>query len=338
LEDKVLIWVVSKDKFIVVPSIIEAEKLTEKVETYLKLLPKRGEAEQAEARRLERELYILLVEPVVNELDRSGEICVIPHKILFHLPFAALLSANGNYFLEEFNIFYAPSANIFILCTENAQKKAGLTNEELLAVGNPAFSQQEFEDLSDLPAAKIEAREIARFYEKEELLLGEAATKEAFRNSLRNAEVIHFAGHYLVAQHAPLASSLLLAGRTGKTDESVLTNAELIREKLPRAKLIVLSACQTGIENFYNGEGLIGLSRTFLAAGAPLVVASQWKVDSDATAQLMKRFHYYRREEKLSTTTALRRAQLEMLETDNGRFRQPYFWAAFATFGGYAEF
>jgi len=135
-----------------------------------------------------------------------------------------------------------------------------------------------------------------------------------------------------------LSSSLLLAKNGEQTEKSVLTNSELIGEQLPRVKLVVLSACQTGAESFYNGEGLVGLSRTFLAAGAPLVVASQWKVDSDATAELMKRFHFYRRQENLPTTAALRRAQIEMLDAPDERFREPYYWAAFAVFGGYAQF
>jgi CHAT domain-containing protein len=67
-------------------------------------------------------------------------------------------------------------------------------------------------------------------------------------------------------------------------------------------------------------------------------VASQWEVDSNATAELMKRFHFYRRKEKMSTASALRRAQLEMLEAEDKRFNNPYYWAAFAAFGGYTTF
>jgi CHAT domain-containing protein len=169
-------------------------------------------------------------------------------------------------------------------------------------------------------------------------LLGDGATKTVILQSLGNTEILHIAGHYAVKRGSPLLSSLLLA-KTGKEPkDGVLTNAELLREKLSRTKLVVLSACQTGVERYYNGEGFSGLSRTFLAIGAPLVVASQWQVESEATAELMRKFHFYRRQEKLSTTAALRRAQLEMLEASDKRFRHPYFWAAFAVFGGHASF
>jgi CHAT domain-containing protein len=337
LENKVLIWLVSKEKFVVVPVEIKAEALQEKVEKYLELLQRKNAA-QADAGHFGRELYDLLIKPIFNHLDPTLEVCLIPNKILFHLPFAALISRGGKPLLAEFDIFYAPSANVFLLCTENARKKAAAAEETLLSVGNPAFDRREFADLADLPEAEAEAREVAALYDKPEILVGRKATKSSFQNSIKNTAIIHFAGHYVVAHEAPMSSSLLLAKTGENLEDGVLTNSELISEKLPQAKLIVLSACQTGVERYNNSEGLIGLSRTFLAAGAPLIVGSQWKVDSGATAELMKRFHFYRRQENLSTTAALRRAQLEMYNAPNGRFREPYYWAAFSVFGGYASF
>jgi CHAT domain-containing protein len=343
LENKVLVWLISKDNFTVVPSEIEAEKLNEKVTAYADLISAQDDKKQEEAKRLARELYDLLISPVGDRLDPKREICVIPHKTLFRLPFAALTAPDGKPFLAQFNFFYAPSANVFLLFTKNARQKSALVNESLLSVGNPHFNRNEFKNLQDLPKAEGEAREIALLYpnpQSPKPLIGDAATKSALQNSLANAEVIHFAGHYLVRNGDPLSSGLVLTQSENGNDaeDGILTNAELISQTLPRAKLVVLSACQTGYERYYNGEGLIGLSRTFLAAGAPLVVASQWQVDSGATAALMKKFHRFRRQEKLSTTAALRRAQLEMMESPDPNLRQPYFWAAFATYGGYAEF
>jgi CHAT domain-containing protein len=102
--------------------------------------------------------------------------------------------------------------------------------------------------------------------------------------------------------------------------------------------LIVLAACETGVDKYYDGEGMIGASRTFLAAGVPLVVASQWSVDSEATTEIMVRFHKYRKTGGLTTAQALRRAQLDMLDGDNKLYRDPYYWAGFVTFGGYTQF
>jgi CHAT domain-containing protein/Flp pilus assembly protein TadD len=340
LENKVLIWLVSKDDFKVVASEINSETLNEKVASYVRLVSVENPQKQEEVKALSRELYDLLLSPIIAELDPTREICLIPHKILFHLPFAALTAPDGNPFLAQFSFTSAPSANVFLLFTANARQKTALTDEFLLSVGNPRFEREEFKKLENLPEAEYEATAIREFYPKSEPIIGARATETALQNFLRNAEVINIAGHYIVRHGEPLASGLLLT-KTGDSDSSkdgIFTNAELIKLKLPRAKLVVLSACQTGIEQYYKGEGLVGLSRTFLAAGAPLVVASQWKVDSGAAAQLIINFHRFRRREKLSTAAALRRAQLEMLESSDERLRQPYFWAAFATYGGYAEF
>jgi CHAT domain-containing protein len=341
LEDKVLIWLVSKDNFAVPPPVeIAYEKLNEKVSEYAQKLSSPDSENQAAAKLLGRELYDLLIAPVAGQLDPEREICLIPHKILFKLNFAALTSPADEPFLRRFNFFYAPSANVFLLSTDNARRKSALSpaDESLLSAGNPHFDRREFGDLPNLPDAEDEALQISRLYPRAQKLIGPEATKSALQNSMQNAEVIHFAGHYLVRRGEPLASGLLLTKNGDDPDSGILTNAELIRQPLPRVKLVVLPACQTGVEQYYNGEGLVGLSRTFLAAGAPLVVASHWQVDSLPTAKLMKKFHLYRKRDKLSTTAALRRAQLEMMEDPSERFRQPYFWAAFAAYGGYTEF
>lgn len=339
LPDKTLIWLVAKENFAVVETKIGSDALRLKVETFLRLV-QTDSAATAEIEVLQRELFDLLILPISPQLDSSREIYIVPHKILFHLPFAALRAPSGKTLLEDFNLSYSPSANVFLICTQNARRKnVRAATEALLSVGNPAFDRRDSEDLLDLPAAESEAREIADFYEIKRTLIGKQATKTAFLDSSQTADVIHFAGHYVVAPGLPLTSRLMLAKNDRESAASSnLTNAELIRQKLPNTKLVVLSACQTGIENYYNGEGLVGLSRTFLVAGAPLVVASQWKVDSEATAELMKKFHFYRRRENLSTAAALRRAQLDLATAPGGRFRRPYFWAAFAVYGGYAEF
>ena len=285
-----------------------------------------------------KELYNLLIAPALKYLEKDKEICIIPDKILFHLPFSSLISPDGNYFLEDFELFYSPSANVFVYSTEKAKKFTNTENERILSIGNPAFDTEIFPNLKDLPEAEIEAQTVARNYNESNILTSKEATKSSFQKIYRDFEVIHFAGHYIVQPDYPLSSKLIMAKDSDDKEHSFLTNAELISVKLPRTKLIVLSACRTGIENYSDGEGLIGLSRTFLSSGVPVIVASQWKIDSDASAELMKSFHYFRRQKNLSTNKALRQAQLGLLKTPNGRFQSPYFWAGLAVFGGYAAY
>jgi len=280
-----------------------------------------------------------LVVPALPYLDSSREICIIPNKMLFKLPFAALLSPESKYFIEQFTFFYSPSSNVFILSTQKARERTWPGSETILSVGDPAFDKEQLPGLPELPESAKEAGDIASNYSSAKVLVNKSATKNAFRQWMVNADVIQFAGHYIVHPEAPLLSALVMAKVSDVQADNFFTNDELRQEKLPRTKLVVLSACQTGAEGYYNGEGLIGLSRTFIALGVPLVVASQWRVDSQVTAGLMRKFHRYRKQNNgMATVNALRKAQLEMVNAPSERFKSPYYWASFATFGGYAEF
>ncbi len=336
LKDRILIWVISNDKFEMVSSSVNLADLKNKIELYIDQITSRDRSQQDQARGLAQEFYNLLVTPVLPQLDRDKEICLIPNKILFNLPFAALVSPNGRYLIQEFDMFYSPSANVFVLSTQKAQERSGPA-ESLLAIGDPAFDRQQLPGLQNLPESIKEVRSIAVNYSGPNILVSGEATKKAFRQAMGGSDVIHFAGHYLVHPEAPLLSELVMA-KSPNAEDNFFTNAELRAEKLPRTRLVILSACQTGVESDYNGEGLVGLSRTFLSLSVPLVVASQWSVESGATAELMKKFHRYRKQESLSTVKALRKAQLEMVNAADERFRSPYYWASFAAFGGYAEF
>ena len=213
-----------------------------------------------------------------------------------------------------------------------------MTHEKLLCVGNPAFDKVEFPILANLPDSKGEALVIAKDYTESKVLYEKGATKEAFQKNYKDYEIIHFAGHYFIEPGSSLASKLIMAKSSENANDNVLTNGEIIGEKLSKTKLVVLAACATGVEGSFFDEGLAGLSRTFLATGVPVVVASEWQVDSAATRELMQNFHRYRTQEKLSSVRSLQRAQLDMAGGSNPAYRQPYFWAAFAAFGGYANF
>jgi CHAT domain-containing protein len=231
--------------------------------------------------------------------------------------------------LEDFALFYAPSASVLVLATENARQKDRVTNESLLSIGNPDFDREENPNLADLGSAEAEARTIAGNYQKPVELLGGAANREAFLHRFAEVDVIHFAGHFLANRHSPGNSKLLFAG-------GELRASELSTYKLPQAKLVALSACETGFERYNKSEGAIGIARTFLALGVPLVVASQWKVDSEPTKDLMIAFHRNRKANRLTSAESLRQAQLEVLR--NGPTHAPYYWAAFSLFGGYANY
>jgi CHAT domain-containing protein len=342
LDDKVVMWVMTRDGLKSEQRIIEQTDLDKKVSNYLQLLT-RGSNNGDQIVNQAKELYGELIGPVEKHLDNGRELCIVPDKNLSFLPFAALVSpASGKYLIEDYTIQIAPSATIFIKTSQQAEQLLKNKPEHALVVGNPYFDRQQFKELPDLPAAGREAEKVAQLYAAKPLL-GNEATSPVVKRLLNKAEVVHFATHAVPDERSPLLSKLLLSkdsvdeGDAQHTSRGFLQADEIYRIKFTRTRLVVLAACQTGIDLAYRGEGAIGLARPFIA-GVPLVVASLWPVDSEATAKLMISFHKHRKQGHLSTVEALRRAQLDMLHNQQPNLQQNYGWAAFITIGGYAEF
>jgi CHAT domain-containing protein len=149
---------------------------------------------------------------------------------------------------------------------------------------------------------------------------------------LRDYQILHFATHGLLNNVNPNLSGILLSmfDKRGNFRNGFLRLNDVFNLDL-QADLVVLSACQTGLGKPVRGEGLVGLTRGFMYAGAPRVIVSLWNVDDVATAEMMSRFYRLMFVEKLSPTAALRAAQLEMQrETE---WKLPYYWAAFTLQG-----
>lgn len=149
---------------------------------------------------------------------------------------------------------------------------------------------------------------------------------------MRQFRILHLATHGLLNTEHPELSGVVLSlvDRRGQTLDGFLRLHEIYNLKLS-ADLVVLSACQTGLGKEIEGEGLVGLTRGFMYAGAPRVVASLWKVDDRATAELMKHFYSAMLTDHEPAAAALRRAQLAMWKTQG--WESPYYWAAFVLQG-----
>jgi CHAT domain-containing protein len=144
--------------------------------------------------------------------------------------------------------------------------------------------------------------------------------------------IVHFATHGLLNSEHPALSGLVfsLVDEQGKSQDGFLSLHDIYNLNLP-ADLVVLSACNTGLGKEVRGEGLVGIVRGFMYAGAARVVASLWKVDDEATAELMKRFYQQMLQGGLTPAAALRAAQVEMWQ--HKRWHSPYYWAAFVLQG-----
>jgi CHAT domain-containing protein len=146
---------------------------------------------------------------------------------------------------------------------------------------------------------------------------------------LKQFNIVHFATHGILNDKNPELSGIVLSlvDERGEAQDGFLTLRDIYNLDLP-VHLVVLSACQTGMGQPVRGEGLIGLTRGFMYAGARSVVVSLWRVNDQATAELMKRFYKHMLgKEKLPAAAALRQAQLEM-QADKV-WHDPYYWAGF---------
>ena len=190
-------------------------------------------------------------------------------------------------------------------------------------------------NLGRLPFSREEANAISAMVPPALLLKAmdfQATRERATSGELSNYRIIHFATHALLNSRHPELSGLVLSlvDENGQPQDGFLRVNELYNMRLP-ANLVVLSACQTGLGKEIRGEGLIGLTRAFMYAGAQRVVASHWQVDDLATAQLMKEFYRGMLKDQLPPAAALRAAQLSMMKEK--RWGSPYFWAAFSIQG-----
>jgi CHAT domain-containing protein len=159
-----------------------------------------------------------------------------------------------------------------------------------------------------------------------------ASRATAISGELSKYGIIHFATHGLLNNKHPELSGILLSmvDEKGRPQDGFLQLSDIYDLNLP-ADLVVLSACETGLGRTVNGEGLIGLTRGFMYAGAARIVASLWKVDDAATAALMEQFYREMLTNGLTPAAALRVAQRQI--SQQKRWRSPYYWAGFVLQG-----
>ena len=308
-----------------------------------------------------RDLYEDLITPFGSMIQQKQHLIIAPHGALHYLPFHALWDGN-RYLVQTHSVSYAPSATVL----KFAKEKHRGNSRSFLGVGNPSVP-----GMPPLPTARIEVEEAAKYFQNPKLLFGPDATEDAVKQLMPQYDVIHLATHGELIRKEPLLSNLRLSapkegGGTktahtsdaGPSPESLLTVDEIFDLTL-QARLVVLSACESGLVEGYRGEQgplpgdeLVGLARAFIYAGTPTVIATLWKVADLSTGDLMVNF--YRHFRQNPTAEALRMAQVDFLrgKVDMGKLLQargvagvvrsdeallpgdhPYFWAPFVVIG-----
>ncbi|HEY9808256.1 MAG TPA: CHAT domain-containing tetratricopeptide repeat protein [Halomicronema sp.] len=277
-----------------------------------------------------QQLYKLLIEPIAEFLPKNPEerVTFIPQDGLFLVPFAALKDSTGKYLIEKHTILTAPSIQVIELASQQRKQNQNTTND-ILIVGNPTMPSIRYDlesqpqALSPLPGAEKEAQEIAALLNTQ-ALIGSQATETVITEKMPNSRIIHLATHGLLDEMVGFQSSLAFTP-TDKAD-GLLTTREILNLKL-NADLVVLSACDTG-RGSINGDGVVGLSRSFIGAGVQSVIVSLWAVPDSPTAVLMTEF-YRQLEQTKDKAKALRQAMLKTKE----KYPLPKDWAGFTLIG-----
>ena len=268
-----------------------------------------------------RELHQLLIDPIADLLpsDPNAKIFFIPQEQLFLVPFPALQAEDNSYFIEHHTILTAPAIQVL----QGSKPSNDSLSDSALIVGDPSPMPA---NLQPLPYARDEAKHIADLLNTK-AIIGDRATEPKIKEELSSARLIHLATHGFFNETNPLEGSLAFAPTGDSPDSDGFLTAKEILDSQLSADLVVLSACDTG-RGRITGDGVVGLSRSFLAAGVPSVMVSLWQVPDEATSALMLSF-YQQRLTGDDNAHALRQAMLSMLD----EYPAPLNWAAFTLVG-----
>jgi CHAT domain len=251
-----------------------------------------------------KNLYADLIAPVRIHLhcDRLG---IVPHGFLHQLPFQAL-SNRGTPLLEDFDIFFAPSASILAWLLRKPLTTAA--QSLVMGVADPLA-----------PQIEPEAMTVAAALANPHLFLGEAASLTTLRSFAPNSRYIHIAAHSYFHEGSPMFSSIRLG-------DSAVTLMDLCQLRLS-AELVALSGCGTGLNVVVGGDELLGLVRGLLQAGAHSTLVTLWDVHDASTTEFMGLF--YKNLAGMTKCQALRAAALDIRK----KRVHPYYWAPFMLVG-----
>ena len=313
-DNNLLIWLITPSGAEGLEIEISSGRLSELIEQARKLISS-NEVEAANG--ILKEIYNLIIYPVEKRLGSFKNIVVVPNGPLHFLPFQALIDKNNSYLVERFNITYSPSASVYVLCNERpvpaGSRFLGVALSDVSIGGKPG-----------LPGTEYELKNILPLFPESISAAGENATETFVKRNAGNYNILHLATHGTYNFFQPLYSCLLFSPTD--EDDGRLNVWEVLEMNLS-AKLVTLSACETGLGDVTRGDEMTGLSRAFLFAGSPAVIVSLWAVADYPTSFLMTSFYRYLKSYPASEALSL--AQRETMK----KYPQPLYWAPFVLIG-----
>jgi CHAT domain-containing protein len=304
LDSQLLIWHVSPTTLTLRSVFLPRSELKRKIATLRESLV---DPTHAYDRNMSHQLYLYLLSPILDQIG-SKHLVIVPHEDLYYLPFQALYQGTGKGYLgANYEITYAPSASI-LTSLPSAQP---LGDPTLLAAADPSlgFAPSEVKALGDRFTGTI--------------LTDKLITESSLKASVAGKQLVHLAVHGSFVADEPLLSYLNL--KADSADDGRLTAAEMYGLPLDTARLVALSACETGSIKATHANEVLGMTRGLLFAGADALLLSSWKIDDAATASWMQAFY-----DDVETHTPAH-ASMTAIKTlaNNPAFQHPYYWSPF---------
>jgi CHAT domain-containing protein/tetratricopeptide (TPR) repeat protein len=300
--------------------------------------------ERASVTQLGRRLYARLIKPAEASLKQARTVLLCPEGALNRLPWGALVvtvdkQGRPTYWIERVAIGVTLSADVYLQARAVRPAQRGVAIAAVSQYRNPqglqdasvaTLTRRSGSALKNLPSVKQETARLKQALNNLGVVVAQEddATPQKVRQMAQNARVVHFACHARADHVDPLGSGLLLS--PAGSDAGLLTAAEIVSRWQLRADVVMLSACETAVGRLHQYEGMYGLARAFLFAGARSVGASLWQVSDASTARLMEAF-YREYARGIPKVEALRRAQVALLR--DRQYADPYYWSCFVLMG-----
>ena len=292
-------------------------------------------------------LYDKLIEPVKQFLV-SDKLIISPDNTLSNIPFEVIplpgnesgndiLYRNLRYIMDDYRISYAYSAT---LMAETGNFRSGIFNKTISfapaydnnliidSLTNP--SRKEILRIKALPYAREEARFVAAITNGI-LYEGADALESVFKKRADKYDIVHLAMHTLLNDRYPMYSKMIFSPEPDGSEDGFLKTYEIYGIPF-KAKMVVLSSCNSGSGYLHKGEGILSLARGFAYSGSKSTVLSMWEIEDRSGAEIMKKFYCYVKK-GYSKSSALKKARVSFLKNADQFRSHPYFWSAYVIYG-----
>jgi CHAT domain-containing protein/Tfp pilus assembly protein PilF len=295
--------------------------LQQDIASWVDALKTAGNGKRFKGEELGSRLYERLIRPIRKMASDKKEWIIIPHGILYELPFESLPSGDaGEPLLTTTTISYQFSARLLLASSDDKSSPESSDYKVLAFAPFAAGNAQSLSGFNTLPASADEIASLpgSRFVDS-------AATKVRFLKEMNNYPIIHLATHAVSSYDNAAESFVAFYPQTGIRQEDYLFLEELYGLNMSRTRLVVISACETGQGELVSNEGVISLARAFTYAGCESTVCSLWKANDKATSFILKRFHIYL-QDGYDKAKALQQAKLDYIAGDAVN-KSPAYWS-----------